>query len=232
MADPADRPISRRNAGHPLREEVEAYLRKAIAAGALRPGQKLSEKAICLRLRVSRTPVREAFQRLHTEGFITSLPRRGATVARLSARDLREIYPILASLEALVTRLALPHLRAADFARLRRMNGGLAALADRGDEAGFVRANHEFHAFFYRRCRNERLRAMVQQLRVQTYRLRLFAVAVPGRMHEAVKEHDEIVAALQAGDSAAAERAVRLHIEKAMGLLVRQWQLTETLLVG
>ncbi len=60
----------------------------------------------------------------------------------------------------------------------------------------------------------------------------LFAVSVPGRMPEAVKEHDEIMAALQAGEGAAAERAVRLHIESSMGLLIRQWQLTETLLAG
>jgi len=232
VATPANRPVSRRNAAHPLREEVEAYLRRAIASGSLRPGQKLSEKEVCLRLRVSRTPVREAFQRLHTEGFITSRPRRGAAVARLSARDLREIYPILASLEALVTRLALPQLRVADLARLRRLNGGLAVLADRGDETGFMRVNHDFHALFYRRCRNERLQAMVRQLRDQTYRLRLFAVSVPGRMHEAVKEHDEIIAALEGADGGAAERAVRLHMEKSMGLLIRQWQLTETLLAG
>jgi DNA-binding GntR family transcriptional regulator len=232
VAKPSSRSIHRRGAAHPLREEVEAYLRKAIASGAIRPGQKLSEKEISLRLGVSRTPVREAFQRLHTEGFITSLPRRGAAVARLSARDLREIFPILASLEALVTRLASPHLRAGDFTRLRRANGGMAMHADRGDEAGFMRANHELHAFFYRRCRNERLQAMVSQLRVQTYRMRLFAVSVPGRMHEAVKEHEEILTALQAGDDNGAERAVRLHIEKSMGLLIRQWQLTETLLAG
>ncbi len=82
------------------------------------------------------------------------------------------------------------------------------------------------------RCRNARLQALVRQLRDQTYRLRLFAVSVPGRMHEAVKEHDEIVAALEGGEGPAAERAVRLHIEKAMGLLIRQWQLHEHLLAG
>ena len=95
-----------------------------------------------------------------------------------------------------------------------------------------MRGNAEFHEVFYRRCRNDRLHAMVRQLRDQTYRLRLFAVSVPGRMHEAVKEHDEIIAALGGGEGPAAERAVRLHIEKAMGLLIRQWQLHETLLAG
>ncbi len=232
MPRPLSRSVRRRDAAHPLHEEVAAYLRKAIASGALRPGQKLSEKDISARLRVSRTPVREAFRRLHTEGFITSRPRRGATVTRLSARDLREIYPILASLEALVTRTAMAHLAPADFGRLRSLNRSMAAMADRGDEAGFMRANADFHALFYRRCRNTRLQALVRQLRDQTYRLRLFAVSVPGRMHEAVKEHDEIVAALEPGEGPAAERAVRLHIEKSMGLLIRQWQLTETLLAG
>ncbi len=232
MAKPANRAVQRRDAGHPLHEEVAAYLRKAIASGALRPGQKLSETDISARLRVSRTPVREAFRRLHTEGFITSRPRRGATVTRLSARDLRDIYPILASLEALVTRLAMAHLSPADFERLRRLNRAMATEADRGDEAGFMRANADFHTLFYRRCRNARLQAMVHQMRDQTYRLRLFAVSVPGRMAEAVKEHDEIIAALEAGEGAAAERAVRLHIEQSMGLLIRQWQLTETLLAG
>lgn len=232
MAKLPGRSAYRRDAANPLREEVAAYLRKAIASGALRPGQRLSEKEISARLRVSRTPVREAFQRLHTEGFITSQPRRGVTVTRLSARDLREIYPILATLEALVTRLATPHLAAADFDRLRRLNRAMEAMADRGDEAGFMRANADFHALFYRRCRNARLQALIWQLRDQTYRLRLFAVSVPGRMHEAVKEHDEIIAALGGGEGPAAERAVRLHIEKAMGLLIRQWQLHETLLAG
>ena len=232
MPNPPSRLVPCRDAGHPLREEVAAYLRKAIASGALRPGQKLSEKEISARLRVSRTPVREAFQRLHTEGFITSRPRRGAIVTRLSTRDLREIYPILASLEAVATRLAMARLSPEDFRRLGRLNRAMAAAAERGDEAGFMRPNADFHALFYRRCRNARLQAMVHQLRDQTYRLRLFAVSVPGRMFEAVKEHDEIIAALQAGEGAAAERAVRLHIEKSMGLLIRQWQLTETLLAG
>lgn len=233
MPRPASRSIPRRAAPpQPLHEEVAAYLRKAIVSGAVRPGQKLSEKEICDRLRVSRTPVREAFRRLHTEGFIISRPRRGAMVTRLSARDLREIYPILASLEALTARLATPHLSPADFARLRRWNRAMATLADRADEAGFMRANAEFHRLFSRRCRNARLQALVHQLRGQTYRLRLFAVSVPGRMHEAVKEHEEIIASLEGGEGPAAERAVRLHIEKAMGLLLRQWQLTEALLAG
>ena len=232
MPKPASRSADRRDAAHPLHEDVAAYLRKAIASGALRPGQKLSEKDVSVRLRVSRTPVREAFQRLTTEGFLTILPHRGATVTRLSSRDLREIYPILATLEALVTRLAMARLRAVDFARLRRLNATMASLAERGEEAGFMRANADFHGLFYRRCRNERLQTLVRQMRDQTYRLRLFAVSVPGRMLEAVKEHDEIIGALGGGDGASAERAVRLHIENSMGLLVRQWQLTETLLVG
>jgi DNA-binding GntR family transcriptional regulator len=153
-------------------------------------------------------------------------------VTRLSARDLREIFPILATLEALVTRLAAAHLSGADLARLQRVNRAMDAMADREDEAGFVRANAEFHGVLYRHCRNARLEAMIRQLRDQTYRLRLHAVAVPGRMHEAVKEHDEILAALRAGEAAAAERAVRHHIEKAMGLLLRQLQLSEALLAG
>ncbi len=232
MPKPATRSLPRRDAAQPLHEEVAAYLRRAIGSGALRPGQRLSEKDISARLRVSRTPVREAFQRLHTEGFITARPRRGAIVTRLSDRDLREIYPILASLEALATRLAMGRLSPADFDRLRRLNGAMGSLADRRDETGFMRANGDFHALFYRRCGNARLQTLIHQLRDQTYRIRLFAISVPGRMAEGVKEHDEILAALEAGEGALAEQAVRLHIEKSMGLLLRQWQLTETLLAG
>src|SRR5579884_872618 len=111
-----------------LRERVYATLRDAIVSGELAPGARLRDQELAGSLGVSRTPVREALQRLEDEGLVETSPRASTRVAPLDARAARDAFPVVAALHALATRYAVRRLTPADIARMRAANERLARL--------------------------------------------------------------------------------------------------------
>lgn len=199
-----------------LAEQVYRAVRARIIDGGLAPGAFLREKDL-ESMGVSRTPIREALGRLASEGFLERRPHRGFRVPEESLGNLLELYPIVASLELLAGREALDRFTSFDVARLKAMNGRLAEARDRGDVRAMLDFNTEFHRLISERGGNRRLALLLDDLRSQLTRLELWYYSQPDRTQRSIREHEEIIGAIESGDR---PRALAL-LERNMSLTYR-----------
>ncbi|WP_099827193.1 GntR family transcriptional regulator [Oceaniglobus indicus] len=184
----------------------------AIDDGVYRPGDRLVESELAERLGVSRTPIREALQRLETQSLLTR-DGRSLIVASLDHSQLAELYVVRSELEGLAARLAAQHATQEEIRVLRDMVTDDAALL--GDPPAMARANRRFHKQIHLASHN---RYLVQQLDLVHRFMALLAttsLAVEGRGARALAEHDRIVTAIAAGDGDAAHTALKQHISQA-----------------
>lgn len=124
-----------------LVDEAARALREAILDGRLRPGQRLLQDRLAEMLGVSRTPIREALQRLEREGLVRSVGRQGMVVAQLAAQDIEEIYDVREVLEGLAARLAASRISQAQLNTLRKSLERMAGHAEKGDARRWLEAN-------------------------------------------------------------------------------------------
>jgi DNA-binding GntR family transcriptional regulator len=203
-------------AARTLSEQVYRAVRARILGGGLAPGEFIREKDLET-MGVSRTPIREALGRLASEGFLERIPHRGFRVPEEPVGNLLELYPIVASLELLAGRLALPRLTPEDIARLREINRKLGEARGRQDVRTRLELNNQFHHVFSERSGNQRLCDLLNDLRMQLARLELWYYSSGEHTRESVREHDEIIRALEAGDQS---RALSI-LENNMSLTYR-----------
>lgn len=180
-----------------------------IELGELRPGSRLTEVDLAQRLGISRTPVREALHRLHAMGLAEHGPQRGLIVAHLSYDQLRQLFAVREGLEGMATRLAAEHASRAEVVLLRELVEG-----DRGisDPVKLLERNKSLHRQIVQASHNQFMIEALGNLRVHLSLLPGSTYANPGRIAMAQEEHEEIVAAIEAGDGDRAERAARRHI--------------------
>ncbi|WP_322866352.1 GntR family transcriptional regulator [Aquicoccus sp. G2-2] len=198
--------------GRPPQKDAYSMLLDAIDMGDFRPGDRLVESDLAERFGVSRTPIREALQRLETQQLLTR-DGRSLIVASLDHNQLAELYVVRAELEGLAARLAAKHATAEEAAVLRDMVEEDCAWVD--DPAALARANRRFHRQLHLASHN---RFLVQQLSLVHQSMALMAttsLAAEGRGEKALAEHDAIVSAIEAQDEAGAEAALKTHISKA-----------------
>ena len=191
-----------------LREKILETIRDSILKGTLKPGEKVAEPELAERFGISRTPIREAFRQLESEGYLTVIPRKGAVVTSLSERDVDEFYAIKSILEGYAARLAASQLSDKDIERLEAINDKLASLAAEGDVKSFFRVHNEFHELFIRAAGNEKLQELIDQVGMKFNRLRMASLSLPGRMEISVAEHKKIIEAFKANDGVEADRLV------------------------
>jgi DNA-binding GntR family transcriptional regulator len=192
-----------------LREKILETIRDAILKGTLKPGERVSEPDLAERFGISRTPIREAFRQLESEGYLEVIPRKGAVVASLSERDIEEFYAIKILLEGFAARMAAENLSAKDLERLESINARLKQIAKEGDVKNFFRVHNEFHEVFIKAAGNEKLYEMINQLVMRFKRLRLASLAQPGRMEISVEEHRNMIEAFRNRDGDRADKLVR-----------------------
>ena len=192
-----------------LGDQVYLALRDRIIAGRHSPGEFLREIELANALGVSRTPVREAFARLAREGFVERLARRGYRVPAEPVSRLLELYPIVASLEVLAAELGLPQIDSRLLADLRAINRRMEGCVERHDGPAGIALNHEFHRALSSRCGNKRLCELLDELRSQVLRLEYWSADHTPQAEEAIRQHDEIVDALEQGEFDSALRLLR-----------------------
>lgn len=192
-----------------LREKILETIREAILKGDLKPGEKVAEPELAERFGISRTPIREAFRQLESEGYLTVIPRKGAVVAALSERDVQEFYAIKSILEGYAAELAAKKLSDKDLAKLEAINDKLKEIAEEGDVKAFYRVHNEFHETFLKAADNSKLYELIQQLGMKFSRLRMASLSVSGRMEISVAEHDKLLDAFRRHDSKSAENLVK-----------------------
>lgn len=191
---------------HPtLREKILENIRDAIISGSLKAGCKVSEPELAERFGISRTPIREAFRQLESEGYLTVIPRRGAVVSEFNLKEVEDFYAIKSILEGYAARRACERLSERDLERLQAINQRLAELAETNDVKNFFKVHDEFHAVFINAADNEKLKEMICSLITRFQRLRHMSLSLPGRMKVSVQEHEKILDAFRRkdGDSAA-----------------------------
>ena len=192
-----------------LREKILETIRESILKGQLKPGEKVAEPELAERFGISRTPIREAFRQLESEGYLTVIPRKGAVVTALSERAVEEFYAIKSILEGYAAQMAAENMSDKDIAKLESINQKLQKLADEGDVKSFFRVHNEFHEVFIRAAGNEKLMELINQLMLKFNRFRLASLSLPGRMDISVKEHEKIIKAFKRKDGSQADGLVR-----------------------
>jgi len=192
-----------------LREKILETIRDAILKGNMKPGERVSEPELAERFGISRTPIREAFRQLESEGYLEVIPRKGAVVASLSERDVEEFYAIKTILEGFAAKMAAENLTAKDIERLESINERLQQIAQDGDVKTFFRVHNEFHEVFIKAAGNEKLYEMINQLVMRFKRLRLASLSQPGRMEISVEEHRNMIQAFKNHDGDRADSLVR-----------------------
>lgn len=195
-------------------QQKDAYelILEAIDRGVYQPGDRLVESELAERFGVSRTPIREALQRLETQSLLTR-DGRSLVVAALDHSQLAELYLVRAELEGLAARLASRHAAPEEVRVLRKMVEEDRKLM--GDPDALSRANRRFHKQIHLASHN---RYLVQQLDLVHRTMALLAttsLAAEGRSEGTLAEHEAIVEAIEAGDGEAAYSALKDHISRA-----------------
>src|SRR3989440_5788899 len=178
----------------PLRERVYQLVQRAIISGELHPGQRVRDLDLAAQLGVSRTPVREALQRLEDEGLVETLPGASTRIVPLDTQAAREAFPVVAVLHALATRLAVETLTEHDLASLRQTNESLVAALEAGDVTRAVQADDRFHEVFVRASTNREVQHTLDRLMPKVRRLE-YAQFGSLAGHTSVLQHQAIIAA-------------------------------------
>ena len=202
-----------------MQKDAYTLILEAIEAGVYKPGDRLVESELAERLGVSRTPVREALQRLETQSML-SRDGRSLMVASLDHNQLAELYAVRTELEGLAARLAARHATDEETRVLRSMVEDDRALLG-GDPRLLSRANKRFHKQIHLASHN---RFLVQQLDLLHRSMALMAttsLAAEGRDEVAMVEHDQIVSAIEERDGEAAYQALKSHISRAFETRLR-----------
>ncbi len=196
-----------------LAVQLAEQLREMIFDGDLEPGTRLQEEDLSQRFGVSRTPLREALKLLIAEDLISFQPNRGATVTQLSLTELAETFPVMGVLEALAGELAAISASDADLDTLRQLHDEIVANYTARNLKAYFAANQRFHERLVEAASNDTLATHYHQLAGRVRRARYRANLSPERWAQSVKEHEQIIAALEARDGAALSKILRAHID-------------------
>lgn len=197
----------------PLRDVVFNTLRHAILKGELEPGERLMEIALAQKLGVSRTPIREAIRKLELEGLVVMVPRKGAEVADITEKDLRDVLEVRTALEELSIELAMKNITQEELEQLRSANHTFAKNSEGGDLIKIAESDVAFHEIIYNSTGNKRLIQIINNLREQMYRYRLEYIKDKSSHERLVQEHNRIIEAIQKDNVQDAKAAIKLHVE-------------------
>jgi DNA-binding GntR family transcriptional regulator len=198
-------------------ELVYLRTRQAILSGELEPGSPLRVQDLATRNGVSMIPVREALRKLEAEGFVDSIPNRGARVAPLSLADMLDVYGVRIVLEVEALRQAFPRLTHADLERAVDLNIRMHESTDLGGAATQA-LHHELHFLLYRPSDSRWLLKMIQSVWDHTERYRR-AMAPHVDLNDSRLQHQRIIDAIEAGDAPGALRNLELHLERSRDIL-------------
>ncbi len=197
----------------PLRDVVFQTLRQAILHGDLEPGERLMEIHLANRLGVSRTPIREAIRKLELEGLVVMIPRRGAIVASITEKDLKDVLEVRQTLEIMAGEMACERITPELLAELKAAGQEFKMLKDSDDFTSLAEADVKFHDIIYAATGNQRLITILNNLREQMYRYRLEYLKDTGSHERLNNEHREIYECICRGDKAAVSEVIGRHID-------------------
>jgi DNA-binding GntR family transcriptional regulator len=213
-------PVRRESMHQRRRESLGDFayrtMREAIRSGKFRSGEHLREADVAKWLNISRTPVREAFHRIISEGLLTNGPWNGVMVADLDAQQLVQLYAVRAALEGTAAALAAQHATKAEVQRLFQIAKSEARA--KNDPAKLVIINSELHQTLYGAAHNRYLLQSITTVVDALGLLRHSTFVLPGSIELAHREHLQIITAIRDRKAAEAERLAREHVNHALAM--------------
>lgn len=197
----------------PLHEVVAGRVRDLIIEGQLAPGAEVSEPMLCDLLGVSRTPIREAIRTLAGEGLIVLRPGRSTIVRQFAREEVRGMLEVIAEMEAMAARKICRDASDDQIAEIARVHHEMIRHFEARERLSYYKLNQLVHSMVIAATGNEALIEVHELLQARMKRIRYVGNGTPDRWSSAANEHVLIVEALEARDAAAAEAAMRLHIE-------------------
>ena len=197
----------------PLRDVVFNTLRRAIITGEFAPGERQMEISLANRLGVSRTPVREAIRKLELEGLVIMIPRKGAQVAKITEKSLRDVIEIRCVLEEFAASLACERITEEGKEKLKEAHRQFVEAAQTNDIIDIVEKDEQFHDAIFQATCNDRLITIINNLREQFYRYRMEYVKDIEQHSVLVTEHEQLLHAIFNQDSETAKQIMRTHLK-------------------
>ena len=197
----------------PLRDVVFNTLRQAILRGELKPGERLMEIQLANKLGVSRTPIREAIRKLELEGLVLMIPRKGAEVAEITEKNLRDVLEVRCALEELAVQLACDRIDKQGIHKLQLAAKNFASVLDSEDITKIAEADVAFHDIIYMATENQRLIQLLNNLREQMYRYRIEYLKKKEYYPRLLAEHQDIIQAIANREHERATKITSQHID-------------------
>lgn len=193
-------------------DQIAGILEHSVFKGEYKDGERLDEIRLAERFRVSRTPIREALQKLVMSGLAEQIPRRGVFIRQPGPVELLEMFETMAELEAACARLAAARMSETGLKRLEAANTRCKDAAARADLDSYYLENEVFHQEMYRGAGNAFLQGETLRLQNRLKPYRRIQLRFRGRMAQSLAEHETIVAALRSGEPDRAARILRAHV--------------------
>ena len=204
----------------PLRDVVFNTLRQAILRGELKPGERLMEIQLANKLGVSPTPIREAIRKLELEGLVLMIPRKGAEVADISEKSLRDVLEVRKALEELAVTLTCDKITKAQIAELKAAAEEFRKTLKSGDITQIAEADVNFHDIIYMATDNQKLIQLLNNLREQMYRYRIEYLKRREAYPQLLAEHEDIIRRIENKDKERAAEIVCRHIDNQVEAVI------------
>lgn len=208
----------------PLSPQVYALLRRVIVEGRLEPGSALREPALAAHLRVSRTPVREAFLRLQQDGLLDLRPQSGTFVTSIDRTRVEEGMIVREALEVRAAAIAAEKISEPELTILRQETDKMADAARNGDNRSFIEADDRFHRTLVDASAYTHIGMIIDQVNAQLDRIRYLSANVPERPEASIVEHNQLIKRLAARDANGSAEALRAHLTASWAIIGRLMQ--------
>lgn len=205
-----------------LHEQVAHRLRQMLVENRIPPGAKLNERELSEVLQVSRTPLREAIKMLAAEGLVELLPNRGAIAVELSEADVLNTFEVMAGLESQSGELATQRITDAELSEIKAMHFEMMAAYTRRDLSNYYRLNALIHQAINAAAKNPVLSNTYAQVNARLQALRFRSNQDEEKWKNAVREHEQMIAALSARDAQAMRAVLLAHLYNKRDVVISQ----------
>ena len=198
--------------GNSIYQEVVPWIRDRIIEGKLAPGSRVPERIVCEELKISRTPLREAFKVLAAEKLLTLLPNRGAVVTKLYFKDVDDAMQLMAAVEGLAGELLCRRITDEEVSVLNTLHKEMAAHFDAGRQMEYFKVNQEIHLTIIDAADSEILKQTYQNIRSRFMRFRYAGNRARTRWQRALREHEQILMAIEDRNAELLKYLLRAHV--------------------
>ncbi|HEY6602823.1 MAG TPA: GntR family transcriptional regulator [Xanthobacteraceae bacterium] len=204
-----------------MHDEVVSRLRHVLTEGEIPPGARIPERELCASLAISRTPLREALKVLAAEGLVVLLPNRGSRAAKLTQKDVKELFEVCEALEAAAGELACPRISDAQLREIADLQANMVEHYRAQDLISYYRCNRLIHEAIVRAADNAVLAGFYESVAARIRRARFITPMTPEHWALAIQEHEGILNALQRRDAGGLAHILRNHLRRKREEVVR-----------